>query len=383
MIGGIELSVRICHITCVHPRHDIRILTKECRSLAKAGYETYLVVCDDALDEEVDGVHIVSTGYHPKNRRQRLLYAAKRSCKKAIEVNASVYHLHDPELLSIAGRLLKSGAKVIFDAHEDYEEQIMGKYWIPFILRKPISYVYGVYSRVIIRRLSGIITVTPSFVEKFRRYNEKVELVTNYPIQDEAVLETADDNKAVNNTIKEKYIFFAGGISKQWCHETIVKAIRKVPDIQYLFAGIVSDIDLNNIVEEGEAHYLGVLSHKEVMRYYQDAIAGIAIADSPQTNGLGTLGNTKLFEIMQAGKPVICSDLTIWKQIVELHNCGICVNCHNIDGIADAVLYISSHPEEAEIMGRNGRRAVVEEYNWNTQEKALIDFYKGITMTSQ
>ena len=35
----------------------------------------------------------------------------------------------------------------------------------------------------------------------------------------------------------------------------------------------------------------------------------------------------------------------------------------------------------AKIMGENGRRAVLEEYNWGTQETTLLSIYNSFTKT--
>ena len=48
---------KICHISTVHPAFDDRIFYKECKSLAKAGYEIYLIVTHNR-EETIDGVHI-------------------------------------------------------------------------------------------------------------------------------------------------------------------------------------------------------------------------------------------------------------------------------------------------------------------------------------
>ena len=59
---------RICHITSAHGRYDTRIFQKECRSLAKEGYEVYLLVNDKNKNEVIEKVKIISTGYLPKSR---------------------------------------------------------------------------------------------------------------------------------------------------------------------------------------------------------------------------------------------------------------------------------------------------------------------------
>jgi glycosyltransferase involved in cell wall biosynthesis len=37
------------------------------------------------------------------------------------------------------------------------------------------------------------------------------------------------------------------------------------------------------------------------------------------------------------------------------------------------------HPEEARRMGENGRRAVLERYNWGEMERRLLEVYQAIS----
>lgn len=369
--------MKVCHLTSAHHRYDVRIFEKECSSLTEAGYEVYLVVNDDLPDEEKNGVHIVSTKFCPVGRKERMKKSPAIVLNKALEIDAEVYQLHDPELLRIATKLVKIGKKVIFDAHEDTETQIRDKSWIPKILRIPISKLYAQYAKSKIQKLSGVISVTPGFVDKFSKYNHNTALVTNYPI-------VSRGNNCVSNEnaddVLTKYVFFAGGVSEQWCHEKIAAAINSCKDIHYYIAGrgeeeYIQKISQNNTLIK----YLGVLPHNEVEKLYKNSLAGLAILNCAQVGKEGTLGNTKLFEVMQAGKPVICSDLRLWKEIVEKYRCGICVDANSVDSIKDAIGYISAHPKEAKEMGQNGEKAIMLEYNWETQAKSLVDFYKRLS----
>lgn len=40
---GVSAMIKVCHMTSAHGEEDVRIFHKECVSLAKAGYDTYLV----------------------------------------------------------------------------------------------------------------------------------------------------------------------------------------------------------------------------------------------------------------------------------------------------------------------------------------------------
>ena len=79
---------------------------------------------------------------------------------------------------------------------------------------------------------------------------------------------------------------------------------------------------------------------------------------------------------MAAGLPVIASNFPLWKEIVEKNKCGICVNPLNPREIAAAINWVLQNPADAAEMGRNGRKAVLEKYNWEAESKKLIKFYE-------
>ena len=233
--------------------------------------------------------------------------------------------------------------------------------------------------------MTALISVTPSIVNKLKKYNKNVALITNYPIIDDKSYSGKSRNISVDDMIagekRDKYVFFAGGIFEQWSHENIIKAVKKVKDVRYLYAGRGREEYLTKLGAQGgiEHQYLGLLSHEDVMKYYDDAVAGMVVLKADTQVGKdGTLGNTKLFEVMEAGRPVICSDLKLWREIIERYNCGICVDPEDSSSIADAISYLSEHSEQGDEMGINGRRAVEEEFNWSTQEKELYALYEKI-----
>ena len=82
-----------------------------------------------------------------------------------------------------------------------------------------------------------------------------------------------------------------------------------------------------------------------------------------------------MFEYMAAGLPVISSDIKLWKEIIDDAKCGICVNPLEPKQIANAINYIIANPKEAEQMGQNGKKEVLEKYNWGVEEQKLFNLY--------
>lgn len=363
--------MKVCHVTSAHQRYDGRIFRKECSSLAKAGYTCYLIVNDDKPDEIKNDVHIISTGLLIRNRKERFLKSHKELEKKMKEVAADVYHFHDPDLLSLAYKMKKERKKVVFDFHENVSAQIKDKAWLPKIIRHAVSAFYKVYERYYASRFDALITVSPNLERYYRKLNDSVEIITNYPIIEGKYTKPKFDNRN---------ICFCGGISDQWCHDIILDAIVNLEDCTYILAGKADNNYLDTLQKKptwSKVDYLGVIPFEKVSDVYRNSMVGMALNISTQIGKEGSLGNTKLFEYMLAGIPVICSDNQLWKEIMENFQCGIAVSPSCIDDIARAIREFVDNPEKAKQMGENGRRAVLEHYNWALEEKKLCDLYQN------
>ncbi|MDD2393041.1 MAG: glycosyltransferase family 4 protein [Eubacteriales bacterium] len=366
--------IKVCHVTTVHSRYDPRIFSKECKSLSNSGYEVTLIVNDVLPDESVDGIRLVSTHLNPRNRFDRMVKTKRKIRKLMKQTDARVYHFHDPELLSEACWIKKKGKAVIFDFHEDVSKQILFKIWIPAPMRKLVSYVYRVYERSGASRFDALVSVTPKIVERLRKSNENTIMITNFPVVRE---ETGNDFSQ-----KKRAVCFAGEISAQWNHDKIIRAIASIEDIVYILAGKSHPTYIEKLKSlDGweKVEYLGRLPFKKVIEIYDESMIGMTLLNyDNQVSDEGTLGNTKLFEFMQAGLPVICSDNKIWKEIVEENNCGLAIYPDDVEEIKKAILYFLDNIDAARQMGENGLKAVKDKYNWSTQEVKLVKLYDSV-----
>lgn len=366
------MHTRVCHVTSVHPANDVRVFYKECVSLTSE-YEVYLIAPN--IDDDVfHGVHRVGISL-PQGRMKRQLYLNRVLCK-AIEVDARIYHLHDPELLPIGVKLRKRGKTVIFDSHEDVPMQILTKEYLPKWCRKPLSDIYALYERHYLKRYDALVTVTPSILERLSLINKNSVMVTNYPEYKELPPHEPSQNGV-------HYICFAGGVDERYLHENVIESLQYT-NTRYLLAGecfIPSYFKkLQSLSCWDRVDYQGNLPPEQVMGLYSKSDIGIVLLDYLPNVGYhkGTLGVLKMFEYMMAGIPVIATDLELWKEIIEGHNCGICVNPHDIHAIADAINQLINDPDKARRMGENGRKAVKEKYNWETQKEILIRLYNNL-----
>ena len=240
----------------------------------------------------------------------------------------------------------------------------------------PVYWAYSAYQSSVCHRLDAVVTVTPHMVDYFKKLNSRTAFVSNYPLLEEMPAESSSVEKV-------KAIGFAGGVSELWNHEKIITALERIPDCRYCLCGNGEEryLDLLKALPDwGQVDFFGRIPHREVVQKLAQCTAGMAIATPGRNSGflLGTMGNTKIFEEMMAGLPIICTNFVLWKEFVERYHCGICVDPANVDEIADAIRYLLDHPDEARQMGENGRRAVKEEFNWGVEEKKLLALYEDV-----
>lgn len=366
---------KVCHMTSAHKSNDTRIFYKECVTLSDAGYDVFLVA--QGISKEEKGVKIIGVGDFNGGRIKRMLKGTKIIYKNSLRLNADIYHFHDPELLFFGLMLKKKGKKVVFDVHENYEMMILEKKWIPNILKKIIQKIYNKIEKKLSNKFDAVIGVTPNMLKHLNKLNKKVYIITNYPVFKD---NTVKNNKEIS---KEKCICFAGGISEQWCHDKIIMAIKNCENVRYKLIGEVEKKYmelLKTLPGYNYVDYKGKISYKEVEDELKKSDIGIAILQySNNTFGkIGTMGNTKIFEEMAAGLPIICTDFDLWKKIIDKYQCGICVNPNNINEIKNAINYLVFHPEIAKRMGANGQMAIKKEYNWNLQGKKLLSLYQDL-----
>lgn len=368
---GSESKMKICQVTSVHPRYDVRVYQKIARSVARNGYSSCILVCDDLPDETKDGVDFYSVRYIAKNRISRVLNSSKKLYKKAIEIDADIYQLHDPELLGLGVRLKKAGKKVVFDSHEDYYYKMAEKAWIPKPFRKLVQSVYSKKEKKALKKFDGVISVTPHIVERLLKINVNTVMITNYPQKID-----------LPQKEKERIVCFAGGVNAIYNHDKIIEAVGALDNVKYVFAGVADEGYLNylkTVPGYEKAEYLGVLPYEEVLNLYARSSMGIVIYGYTQSLGgkLGTIGVLKLFEYIQCNIPMVATNFDLWKPIVEGNKIGLCVNPDSVEQIRSAIdRLINDGVLNAECA--KNCDMIKNEYCWDSQEKILLDFYNKI-----
>jgi glycosyltransferase involved in cell wall biosynthesis len=371
---------KVCVLTSVHIPFDGRVFHKEACSLAKAGYDVVLIARHDK-EETVSGVRVVPLP-KPRSRLHRMTGVLWRLYRLAVRENADVYHFHDPELM-IVGLLLKlRGKKVIWDVHEHYPNAILDKYYLSKPLRRIVSKSFDWFERAVARFYDYVIYTTPFVGARYQKMKVRSGRIENYPI--------LSLSKTFERDPQDKIIYLGamsrirglievieafGVVAKQHPHWELCLVGSSRPQS---FEQEMKDLATRRGVE-AHVKFVEWVPYEEKERLSSQASMGV-ITYLPYSNNTSCLPN-KLFDYMLVGLPVVASNFPLYKEVVEPDRCGLIVDPSKPEEIAKAMEYLIEHPEEARRMGENGRRAVLEKYNWEKETERLLRIYDAVLGT--
>jgi glycosyltransferase involved in cell wall biosynthesis len=346
---------------------------KQCRSLAAAGYTIVLIAADGSQSRVESGVHIVDVG-KARGRLRRMLCSTWRVLRAALKLNADLYHFHDPELIPAGLVLRLFGKRVIFDAHEDVPKQLLSKPYLGPRRLELIAKMYSVFEWIGCRAFNGVVTATPSIGAKFQKINKHTVVVNNFPLPFEL-------DAAIPWQKKNAEVCYVGGIGRIRGILEVVNAMSLTQShVRLNLVGRFSEpsVEQQSKLSPGWNHVTehGFVDRKGVREIMGRSLAGL-VTFHPVPNHIDAQPN-KMFEYMSAGIPVIGSNFPLWRDILEASECGVCVDPLDPAAIARAIDHLAANPAEAKRLGENGRRAIMEKYNWPAEEKKLLSLYETV-----
>ncbi len=365
--------MKICHLTSSHPRYDTRIFRKECISIAKAGYDITLIVADGKGDEMLEGVKIIDVG-KDESRKHQLLKAPKRVFEKALEIDADIYHFHDPELIPIGGKLKRKNKKVVYDAHEDVPKALITRNWLPRFLMKIIAFFFEKFEDFYAKKFDALVTATPYISKRFKKINSNTHTVNNFPIFGELSVTN-------NHADRQNEICYIGGIDRIRGIIQLMDALALTENVKLNLAGKFENQELENEVKAHtawkEVLFHGFVNRNEVAQILARSKAGI-VTFLPAPNHIHARPN-KMFEYMSAGLPVIASFFDDWKVIIDESKVGVTVNPESPSELAEAINKLVINDTIVSEMSENGIKAVSSVFNWNSEALKLVEIYNELS----
>ncbi len=171
-------------------------------------------------------------------------------------------------------------------------------------------------------------------------------------------------------------VIYTGGIQMgrgiQIALEAIPEVIKKIPDFLFVIIGNgYATEQLKKIIEDRRLQdhvlWIGWVDHKKIFDYIR--VSKIGLIPHFVTNHVNTTIPNKLFDYMGCGLPVISSDALPIKRILDEEKCGLTFKSGDANALSRAILKIYNTDFD---YGKSGIEAVKRKYNWEEDEKRLI-----------
>lgn len=164
---------------------------------------------------------------------------------------------------------------------------------------------------------------------------------------------------------------------------TVIKSLPflkdKIEEIRLVIVGNINN-DLKKLAKElnveEQVNFVGW--QNEIT--FPDYIKNSAICLSPLHRNLhhDTTHANKIFQYMSLGKPLLVSNATAQKNIVEKVNSGLVHEAKNVKDFTNKVLKLYRDELLRKELGQNGEAFVRNEFTWDKTSKELINLYNNL-----
>lgn len=350
-------------------------------SLANAGYNVSVFCLKGKgliSKEEREGVKLIRFGLNFP-RKFLFLTACFSMFFAVLNRKIDLVHAHDVNSLPMAYLISRvKKASLVYDSHELWSQSHHQK------RSKFILYLAERVERILARRADSIITVSDGISSYLKKYLERdnvytVRNIPSYLHEEEYNLLREEFDIPPNNLI----FIYQGMISKSRGVDLLLKAslsFNNDDGVVFIFMGDgpfseeVKEFIFNNNLKK--VFYKSAVPQDQLMKYTKSADVGIHAIKNTCLNHDLCLPN-KLFEYLNAGKPVIVTDLKEMSKFVCDNKVGLTFSDDDESSLVGAIKEISSNYELLETL-KVSALAVSKNVNWSNESKILLNIYSDI-----
>ncbi len=265
----------------------------------------------------------------------------------------------------LAGKL--KGKPIVYDSHELFTE-------VPELINRPrVRRFWGWLEKHLVKGLKYCSAVSDGVANELKnRYEVHFRVIRNLPLA-----------KSVDNNYQSdrRTIIYQGALNLGRGIERLIAAMQFIHDTKLLIAGMgdIEDV-LKNITYklglENKVSFLGRVPHQNLHDITSKATIGVSLEEDMGLNYRFALPN-KLFDYIQAGLPVLVSNLPEMKRIVEKFNIGTTISSDcNAYALAEKLNDILDNTRQLNIWHENSLKAA-KELVWESEEPILMDLFNN------
>lgn len=254
----------------------------------------------------------------------------------------------------------------VYDAHELFCEMKEVK------SRPSVYRIWKRVERFAVPKFNLGYTVNQLIANEFKKmYGVQYAVIRNI-----TVLDTAPPKIS----LEPPFILYQGAVNEGRSFESLI------PAFQWINTPLVICGDGNFMTEtrklvqryrlENKVIFKGRVAPDELKHITPAATIGITLCDRTGLSTYYSLAN-RFFDYMHAGVPQLCVDYPVYREINEQYEVAVLISDLSPENIATHINALLNDPKRYERLRQNCFIAK-QVFNWQNEEKRLIDFYKKI-----
>jgi glycosyltransferase involved in cell wall biosynthesis len=253
----------------------------------------------------------------------------------------------------------------VYDAHEYFTE--MKELWT----RPKVQKVWLAIEKFCVPKFKYGYTVSEGLAELFNeKYQREYIAIRNLP-----VLRPLD-----KKITREKFLVFQGAVNEARGFEYLIPAMKNIPYKLVVCGDGNFMSQLKRLIEENnvrdKVELKGMMLPAEMRPIAQKAALGLGLAEKEGLNQFHALPN-KFTDYMHAGLPQIAMNFPEYQKINNQYKIAVLLDFLSVELVTETINEIMTAEQLLNELEENAMKAR-EVYNWQNEEKKLIDFYQQI-----
>jgi glycosyltransferase involved in cell wall biosynthesis len=257
--------------------------------------------------------------------------------------------------------------KLVYDSHELFTE-------VPELSEKRNKKkAWEILEMICFPRINLAYTVCNP-IAKFYKDKYKIDfgVIRNLPVRRKTKLDYSS---------RENILIYQGALNKDRGIEMLIKAMQYVSDCKLIIAG-KGDLEVelkyfsNKLNLNDKIVFTGNLDFDILYNLTKQAKIGFSLEQGNSLNYQYALPN-KIFDYIQAGVPVLCSDLPEMQKIIKENNVGFIFSGSDERELA---IKINQLIQNKETLNNINQNCIIQAkvLNWENEEKILMNLFNAL-----
>jgi glycosyltransferase involved in cell wall biosynthesis len=259
---------------------------------------------------------------------------------------------------------------LVYDCHEYFTE-------VPELTgRRGVQKIWEWLESAMVPHLQYAYTVSSAIAAAYqKKYGITMKVIRNLPFRRDLITKPSD----LQEKERDKIIIYQGSLNMGRGLEQVIRAIQYTHNIRLI---IIGKGDVENKLKQlalslglmDRITFSGRISPERLFDYTVQADLGISLEEDLGLNYRFSLPN-KVFDYIQAGVPVLVSNLPEVKALVEKYDVGMVNYAGNAEDLGGLFTEMTGNDEKRRVWKANLKIAAAE-LCWENEEGKLVDIYR-------